>query len=437
MNIAISGNYVTISDMDNQDELLPIVDEEGKTIGKMTRGEAHDGSKQLHPVVHLQLFNGKGEIYLQKRPLWKPIQPGKWDTACGGHVGYGESTDEALEREVSEELGIDVRSVGARFVTKYVFESKVERELVYVFKAVWDGDVKPSNDELDGGSFFKVEELKEEECTPNFWQEFFGKIMKTYSVYFSGTGNTKKVVKAIAQGIDSNAGDVNWSDPATRSIGHKFQSGDMVVFGVPTIAGRVPNVLLKSFVNLEGNGAKAVAVVTYGNRAYDDSLLELARLLKGRGFRVVGGAAFPAEHSFSRTLGAGRPDSEDLLQATEFGRRMVAKIADGEPEIFRTERELKPYFQPKDRDGNPINILKVKPVLDAGRCVECGRCVRACPMGSIDKKTMEVTGICIKCCACVKGCPEGAWSFADAGFLYHKGELEYLYGDRKEIEFYI
>lgn len=172
MSIASSGNYVTVSDMDNQDELLPIVDAGGETVGKMTRREAHDGSKQLHPVVHLQLFNGKGEIYLQKRPLWKPIQPGKWDTACGGHVGYGETIDEALCREVNEELGIDVHDVEVQFVTRYVFESKVERELVYVYKAIWDGEVNPSNEELDGGRFFNVSELREEDCTPNFWQEF-------------------------------------------------------------------------------------------------------------------------------------------------------------------------------------------------------------------------------------------------------------------------
>lgn len=263
------------------------------------------------------------------------------------------------------------------------------------------------------------------------------KIMKTYSIYFSGTGNTKKVVKAIAEGISSEFEEINWTEPATRAMKHAFQREDYVVFGVPTIAGRVPNVLLKSFGNIVGNGARAVAAVTYGNRAYDDSLLELARLLKERGFRVIGGAAFTAEHSFSWILGAGRPDSEDLMKAVEFGRRVAAKTDDSEPDIFKTDRELNPYFQPKDRNGNPINILKVKPVFNARRCVECGRCVKACPMGSIDKNTMEVTGICIKCCACIKGCPEMAWSFVDEGFLYHKSELEYLYVGRKEIEFYI
>ena len=86
--------------MDNQNERFPIVDENGNVIGSISRGQAHDGTKILHPVVHLHLFNSQGMLYLQERPQWKDIQPGKWDTATGGHIDYGESVEDALVREV-------------------------------------------------------------------------------------------------------------------------------------------------------------------------------------------------------------------------------------------------------------------------------------------------------------------------------------------------
>ena len=151
--------------MDNLEEKFPLVDEEGRVIGSATRGECHNGSRLLHPVVHLHVFNSAGDIYLQKRPEWKDIQPGKWDTAVGGHMDYGETPEQALRREVSEELGIT--DFVPEFVDKYVFDSKRERELVYV---------RPSAEELDGGRFWTMQEIKEamgkEILTPNFESEF-------------------------------------------------------------------------------------------------------------------------------------------------------------------------------------------------------------------------------------------------------------------------
>ena len=163
---------------DNQQELFPVVDELGNVIGSIDRGHAHDGSKILHPAVHLHVFNSKGELYLQKRPLWKDIQPGKWDTATGGHVDLGENVEQALKREVREELGItdfQPESLG-----HYIFEGPRERELVYVHRTVYDGIVSPSKEELDGGRFWSQEEIKENigkgVFTPNFeseYQKFF------------------------------------------------------------------------------------------------------------------------------------------------------------------------------------------------------------------------------------------------------------------------
>ena len=158
---------------DNNEELFPLVDEEGNITGAATRGECHNGSKLLHPVVHLHVFNSQGELYLQQRPDWKDIQPGKWDTAVGGHVDLGESVEIALKRETREELGIE--DFNATLFTHYVFESAREKELVFAHKTVFDGVISPS-EELNGGRFWSLEEIRanlgKELFTPNFESEF-------------------------------------------------------------------------------------------------------------------------------------------------------------------------------------------------------------------------------------------------------------------------
>lgn len=158
---------------DNDDELLPLVDVLGRVVGRATRGRCHDGSRLLHPVVHLHVFDVAGQLYLQKRPLWKAIQPGRWDTAVGGHVAAGETVADALRRETAEELGLD--AAGAEPLTRYVFESDVERELVYVFRLVTAVVPRPSA-ELDGGRFFDAAEIAARLgtgfFTPNFESEY-------------------------------------------------------------------------------------------------------------------------------------------------------------------------------------------------------------------------------------------------------------------------
>lgn len=160
--------------MDNKNEMFPAVDENGNIIGAISRGEAHNGTKTLHPVVHLHVFNSKGELYLQHRPMWKDIQPGKWDTATGGHIDLGENVEQALTREVREELGIT--DFTPELLGHYVFESKVEKELVYAYKTTYDGSVKPNAEELDGGRFWSREEIAanmgKDVFTPNFESEY-------------------------------------------------------------------------------------------------------------------------------------------------------------------------------------------------------------------------------------------------------------------------
>lgn len=159
---------------DNKNEMFPLVDEQGNIIGAISRGEAHSGSKKLHPVVHLHVFNSNGDLYLQKRPAWKDIQPSKWDTACGGHIDLGEDVKTALKREVREELGIT--DFTPQDMGHYVFESAREKELVYVHKTIYDGEVQPSKDELDGGKFWSRDEILanigKNVFTPNFENEY-------------------------------------------------------------------------------------------------------------------------------------------------------------------------------------------------------------------------------------------------------------------------
>lgn len=275
------------------------------------------------------------------------------------------------------------------------------------------------------------------------------KLEKIWAVYFSGTGTTRRTVECIAGGIASRlnlpAESVDFSRPAVRQETLGFGEKDLVVFGTPVYAGRVPNVLLPFLrERIVGGGALAVPVVLFGNRNYDDALIELRNILAADGMHPIAAGAFVGEHSFSRVLGADRPNAEDEALMDEFAARVAALAAglDAAPVksvAVRGQEPLRPYYTPRDRAGNPINILKVKPKTDLSRCGGCGLCADLCPMGSIDPADVSaVRGICIKCCACVKGCPTGAKFFDDAGYLYHQHELEAQYARPAENEvFYI
>ena len=273
-------------------------------------------------------------------------------------------------------------------------------------------------------------------------------VKQVWAVYFSGTGTTERTVRRIAgaaaQRLGAEVSAIDFTPPQARQETLRFQPEELVIFGVPTYAGRVPNVLLPFLKErVQGGGALAAAVVLFGNRNFDDSLIELRDILCADGFAVVGGAAFVGEHSFSRTLGAGRPDTADETEMDAFARALAEKVrslaaAPAEPVSVRGEEPVRPYYTPRDRAGNHINILKVKPKTDLTRCSGCGLCAGLCPMGSIDPThPEEVRGICIKCCACVKKCPMGAKYFDDPGYLYHRRELEAQYVRRAEDKVFL
>lgn len=254
-------------------------------------------------------------------------------------------------------------------------------------------------------------------------------------MYFSPTGTTKKIVTRMARTIDSEARTFDFTLPETRRAPKFFSEEDAVIFGVPVYAGRVPNVLLSYLEKVKGNGAVAVPVVVYGNRNYDDALVELSQILEKNGFHVAAAGAFVGEHAFSKTLAAGRPDERDMALAENFA-ETLRLTERAEPLQIKGRNPIGGYFQPRDRHGTPIDIRKVKPET-AEACTDCKLCAKVCPMGSIDfEHVRAVTGICVKCGACIKKCPVQAKYYTDANYLYHQHELEELYTRRAEPELF-
>lgn len=155
-------------------EFFPIVEPNGLVVARAAREYCHSGAKPLHPVVHLHIIDRFSRIYLQKRPMSKKIQPGKWDTAVGGHVSYGEHLLEALYRESSEELGFS--EFNPIHIVTYEFESEVEKELINVYAAVGHYALTPDPEELDGGQWWELADIDEGIgkgiFTPNFESEF-------------------------------------------------------------------------------------------------------------------------------------------------------------------------------------------------------------------------------------------------------------------------
>ena len=262
-------------------------------------------------------------------------------------------------------------------------------------------------------------------------------ISQLHTLYFSATGTTEKLVEAMAAVLSAHWGlpveSHCFNLPQARELDYHFGPGSLVLCALPTYAGRIPNLLLPFLQSrVHGNGALCLPLVTFGNRNFDDCLIELRDVLEANGLRAVAAGAFACEHAFSRVLGAGRPNAADLEEARGLARAAAEKIDaltafPAAPVQVDGCTPIRPYYTPRDRHGNKINILKVKPKTGAD-CDRCGLCVRLCPMGAIspDDPT-QVPGTCIKCCACEKHCPKGAKFFDDEGYLYHKSELEELY----------
>ena len=265
------------------------------------------------------------------------------------------------------------------------------------------------------------------------------------AVFFSPTGNTKRVVESIAGRLAQKLSVPVESDDFTLPTAHvdtrTYSAEDLVIFGVPTYAGRIPNKVLPFVQNLfKGNETRAVAVVTFGNRSFDNSLSELHSELEKNNFSVIAAGAVVCIHAFAE-VGIGRPDAADNEQLSAFADEVFEKLQQSGGSLSNTaikrNEALTAYYVPLGTDGKPVNFLKAKPVTDKAKCDNCGVCVDVCPMGSIDKNDVSlVPGICIKCQACIVYCHTKAKSFDDPLFLSHKAMLEQNYTRKAVSEFF-
>ncbi len=279
------------------------------------------------------------------------------------------------------------------------------------------------------------------------------KIRRIINIYFSPTGETAGVGRVFCARLAEKLGvpveNVDITLPSGRRGTYGFGEEDLLVLAVPTYAGRVPNKIepyLRGMFRAEGS--PCVTLVTFGNRAFDSSLAELADIAWKSGARVIAGGAFAARHAFSDRVGEGRPSGPDRDMMETMAENTAQKVLDAcESDDIPTPEELrgsdeKPlkidnYYVPLTETGQRAVFLKAKPKVDTERCVGCGTCVHSCPMGAIAEDILSTPGTCIKCQACVRKCPAGARYFDDEAFLSHVRMLERDYGRRAENVVYI
>ncbi|WP_165065132.1 4Fe-4S ferredoxin [Desulfovibrio sp. ZJ200] len=253
------------------------------------------------------------------------------------------------------------------------------------------------------------------------------------TLFFSPTHSSRKIALAIADTLAAALGAKKEVHDVTLPEG-RVQSkpcgpDDALVLAFPVYGGRVPQVLEALLADLEGQGACAVVVAVYGNRHYDDALLEAGDLLTRRGFKVIAAAAFIAEHSLTPKVGTGRPDDADMQRVADFARAAAEKIARGNPAPV-TVKGQRPY-----KERGPT--APVSPKTGEG-CTECMLCVASCPMGVISAHNPRlVSQGCICCFACVKSCPEGIKYFDDERIAQIRAMLESKCGARKEPELFL
>ncbi len=230
-------------------------------------------------------------------------------------------------------------------------------------------------------------------------------------VFYSATYSTRLVVRRIAEllGYNKTEYDITKAIPEVDNIS---DSNDLLIVGVPVYAGRIPVQAAEALMKFKGNKTPAIIVCVYGNRDYDDALLELKDIVESNGFKVISAGAFIAQHSIFSQVGMNRPDEEDMVLIDQFTEKNV-QILDS-----LTDLTILPDIQIK---GNrPYKITGKIPLKPKGnrKCTECGTCVKLCPEGAIYMETPRKTDKekCIACGRCIVVCPANARHFG--GLLY-------------------
>lgn len=235
-------------------------------------------------------------------------------------------------------------------------------------------------------------------------------------VCFSPTGTTQKILDGIAEGIsheDVEHINLTLQGKARQTI-PPFSS-ELVIIGAPVYGGRLPVDAIHRFKRLKAHGTLAVLIVTYGNRDFEDALLELKNLAIELGFHPIAGGAFIGEHSFASKdvpIANGRPDRQDIQAAMEFGvkiKDMVTALASPDAQVDLKIPGRFPYA------AGGARAMDVSPVTNDDTCTVCGMCASVCPTAavSIDGNVATEIERCIRCCACIKNCPTGARAWED------------------------
>lgn len=224
--------------------------------------------------------------------------------------------------------------------------------------------------------------------------------MCTYKMIFSPTGGTKRVADILADRLAENTLTIDLCDKTLDVSGIHFDGEDVCVIAVPSYGGRVPGIAVQRLSQLRGNGAKAILVAVYGNREFEDTLVELKDTLDAAGFVSVAAVAAVAEHSILPQFASGRPDTQDVEELEGYADAIQARLrSDSLPELI----------VPGNRPYKPFKVLPMTPAADK-TCVGCGICAKGCPVGAIPMEAPEKTNkdICISCMRCVRVCPQNA-----------------------------